>query len=100
MIDIISASIAAVAAMVCALISASSSRRHKRQEARAELRAKESRLMLDMISANIKLSTGTALAIKRGRANGELEEGLCAVRSCDEKYQQFLEEIAINHLTK
>ena len=100
MIDIICAVIAAWAALACAVITSTNSKRHKKAEARAELRSRENRLMLDMIYANSQLTIGTALAIKKGRANGELDAGLEAVRNCDEKYQDFLQEIAIHHLTK
>ena len=100
MIDIVCAAIAAWAALACAIITSTNARRHKKAEMRAELRSRESRLMLDMIYANSQLTIGTALAIKKGYSNGELDAGLDAVRNCDEKYQEFLQEIAITHLTK
>ena len=100
MIQIICALIAASAAVVSAVVTTRSTRHNKDMEKRAELRSVESRLMLDMIHANMKLSVGTAVAIKNGRANGELTDGLEAVKRCEGKYNEFLQGIAINHLTK
>jgi len=100
MTEIICAAISAVAAISCAVVSAKHTKNQKREEKRAELRAAENRLMLDMINANSKLAIGTAMAIKNGIANGELEKGLQAIKSCDEKYEKFIQEIAIEHLTR
>lgn len=99
-IDVLCALIAAASAVLCAVVSTKNSARNKKMEHRAELRSKENRLMLDMIHANTQLTIGTAMAIKNGRANGEMTAGLEAVKNSDEKYQAFLEEIAIEHLTK
>lgn len=100
MTDIICAAISAVAAISCTIFSLRTTRSQKRADHRAELRASESRLMLDMINANSKLTIGTAVAIKNGKANGEIEKGLQAVKDCEDKYEKFLQEIAIQHLTK
>ena len=100
MIQIICAMIAAVAGILSAVVTTRNTRHNKDMEKLSELRSVESRLMLDMIHANMKLSVGTAMAIKNGRANGELSDGLEAVRECDEKYSEFLQEIAITQLTK
>lgn len=100
MTDIICAAISALAALSCTFVSVRSSKNQKRADKRAELRASESRLMLDMINANSKLTIGTAVAIKNGKSNGEIEKGLQAVKECEDKYEKFLQEIAIQHLTK
>ena len=56
--------------------------------------------MLDMIYAGMQLSIGTAMAIKNGKSNGEMAAGLEAVNKCSERYSQFIEEIAFDHLIK
>ena len=100
MIQIICALIAASAAVVSAVVTTRHTRTNKEIEKSSELRSVESRLMLNMVYANMKLSVGTAVAIKNGKANGELTDGLEAVKRCEEKYSEFLQGIAINHLTK
>lgn len=100
LIEVVCAAIAAFAAIMSALVSTKNNAHNKKAEKRAEMRCRENRLMLDMIHANMKLSIGTALAIKNGKANGELSSALEAVSVCDEKYDEFLREIAIAHLTK
>ena len=92
--------IAAIAAVLSAAVSARADRRSKNSESMSEMRRRENLLMMDMIHANIRLSVGTAAAIKNGRANGELESGLEAVSRCDEKYNEFMREIAIERIIK
>lgn len=71
----------------------------ERVEARAAQRAKEGRLQLAMIHANGKLTVGVAMALKRGHCNGEVEDGLEAVKKADAEYAAFLEGVAVEHLT-
>lgn len=107
MTEIICGIVAAAATVICAVIGARSKKRddaiaeqNSKAEARAEQRAKEGRLQLAMISANTKLTVGVAMALKHGHANGEVEDGLKAVEEANNAYTKFLEEIAIDHLTK
>lgn len=89
-----------MSAVIVAVISKRIKTENDRFEKRAELRSQESRLILDMIHANMKLSVGTAMAIKNGHCNGELQAGLEAVTDCNEKYNRFLQQIAIEELNK
>ena len=68
--------------------------------AMAEQRAKEGRLQLAMINANCQLTVGVAMALKRGHCNGEVEAGLAAIEKTTKEYEQFLEGIAIDHITR
>ena len=61
---------------------------------RAEQRMKESLLTMRLINADTQLTLGVAMAIKRGHANGEIEEGLKAVQDAQKEYQEFNEELA------
>ena len=65
-----------------------------RIDKRAEQRKKESLLTMQLISADTKLTLGLAMAVKRGHANGEIEEGLEAVKAAQEEYQKFNDELA------
>lgn len=98
--NVLCAFIAAVAAIISAVVSTTNTIRHKEAEKRAELRSREGRLMMDMIHANMQLSIGTAMAIKNGKANGEMKEGLEAVSECDRKYSDFLQEVTSSELSK
>ena len=98
--EIICAVISSFSAVMVALLSKRIQTENSKIEKRSELRSQESRLILDMIHANIKLSVGTAMAIKNGHCNGELNAGLEAVNSCNEKYNRFLQQIAIDELNK
>ncbi len=93
--------------IICAAMAAQSGKRDKqakeeaeRVDRRAEQRAKEGRLQLAMINANCQLTVGVAMALKRGRCNGEVEQGLVAVDKATREYEQFLEGIAIDHITR
>lgn len=73
---------------------------NEKSEQRAEQRKQESMLLLRLTQANTKLTVGVAMALKHGHANGEIEDGLQAVEDAEQAYQDFLNQIAMNHLTK
>ena len=100
MIEIICALVAGISTIICAAITTANMKKVKITGAKLEQRTKETRLMLEMIRANSKLTMGTALAIKNNHANGELEDGLKAVEIAEKEYQKFIEEVAIKHLNK
>ncbi|WP_409969634.1 hypothetical protein RFF05_06910 [Bengtsoniella intestinalis] len=72
--------------------------RDKATDERAEARKKESLLALEMQMATAKMSYATAVALKRGYANGEVEEGVAAYDEARKKYFHFLNEQATDHL--
>jgi len=43
---------------------------------------------------------GIALALQSGRANGEVEKGLAAVKSANSKYTKFLEDLALDTINQ
>lgn len=107
MTEVICAALTGFCAIVCAAIASRASKREKREKAekeriehRAEQRAKEGRLQLAMINANCQLTVGVAMALKRGHCNGEVETGLAAIEKTTKEYEQFLEGIAIDHITR
>ena len=77
-------------------------RRQKRRDdavdKRAEARKCESLLLLDMQMATAKLSYACAMALKRGTANGEVEEGVSAYMEAKKRYTDFLNKQAVEHL--
>ena len=103
MIDWITAAIsAAIPSVLCGVFMAWFNRQQRRKDAhierRAEARRKESLLSLELQMATAKLSFATAIAVKRGRANGEVEEGIAAYEAARKKYLTFLNEQAAEHL--
>ena len=73
-------------------------RRDEQAEEHAEARKKESLLALDLNMANAKLSYACAMAIKRGKPNGEVEEAVEAYEEAKTAYYRFLNEQAKEHL--
>jgi len=65
---------------------------------RAEQRRRESLLALELMNANTSLTIGVAMALKRGHANGEIEQGLKDVDEARKKYEKFHNEIVAGHL--
>lgn len=107
MIDIACAIVAAVAMIICALIAKQSKQRDKaiieNQNAQKDAiaqRAADSFLLLKMMNAVCDLTVGTALALKRGRCNGELDRGLENVQEAQVEYSDFLTKIAQEQLVK
>ena len=77
-------------------------RKQKDSDAKAEERAKaikeETILQLEMSMANNKLSYAVAMAMKRGKANGEVEEAIEAYEKAKANFYKFMNEQAIEHL--
>ena len=40
------------------------------------------------------------MALKRGHCNGEVEQGLAAIKRTQHEYEQFLEGIALDQITR
>lgn len=66
----------------------------------AEARRQDTKLALEMSFAHSKLTYACAMAIKRGKANGEVEEGVEAFEEAKGKYLKFLNEQATEHLQR
>ena len=110
MVEIVCSLISAVGVIVVAIIQFRSAKKAKRIEDEEnkrhievkkleEMRQRESRLSMDMMHSTAKLCIGTALAIKRGKANGELEEGLKYVNKSIISYENFLKDVASEEIS-
>lgn len=75
------------------------SKREQKSDHQAEIRRKECMLQLQMQKATADLSRATAIAIKRGTANGEVEEGLEAYNVAKTSYYAFMNEQALEHIS-
>lgn len=72
----------------------------KKLDERADARKEDNLLSLELNMATAKLSYAVALALKRGVANGEIEEGVDAFEAAKDRYQRFLNNQALDHLIK
>lgn len=70
----------------------------KLKEKHEQARKEESLLQMELIMASAKLSYACAVALKRGKANGEVEEGTKAYEEAKDKYYHFLNEQAKDYL--
>lgn len=71
----------------------------KAQEAQ-KIKEEGELLNLEMTAANGKLSYACAMALKRGKANGEVEDAVKAYEEAKVKYYDFLNAQAIHSLKK
>jgi len=78
-------------------------RRMKKQDdmsaERARARKEECLLALELQMSTAKMSYATAIALKRGHANGEVEEAIEAYEPAKKKYFDFMNKQATEHLT-
>ena len=72
--------------------------RDRRQERIIAARNRESVLHLNLQMATAKLAYANAMAIKRGRPNGEIEEGVAAYETAKKEYLNFLNQQATESL--
>ena len=105
--SVIAAVISAVAAILVAKINTKSSAMQKEQEKQNEevnahnkRREQEAVLSGKMVSAICDLSTVTAEAVRGGYTNGNLESAQQKAQSAQEEYEEFLQSIALQDLTK
>lgn len=106
-IAVITALISGVATVICALIAHNNRVENERRaaldeanEKRSELRAKEGRLQLRLIAADMALTVGLADALKTGKCNGNLDHPLEEVKAAQAEYQSFLEGLALDNIRK
>lgn len=84
--------------VLMAVFNRSQAKRDETERKITEEQRRESVLHLELIMATAKLSYAVAMAIKRGTANGEVEEGIEAYEKAKKRYDAFLKEIAAEHL--
>lgn len=91
--DIISYVIGLLPAIITGLIlyyvQRSQKQRDAKEKSKSDAREQEFLLMLDLQMATAKLSYATAMAIKRGSPNGEIEEGLKHYEKALDEFREF-----------
>ena len=85
-------------------IFARDSKKRKKQldnaEARAVLRAQESLLSMKLVYTSLNLSQETAVAVKKGKSNGELEAAIAGADEAKREYYDFINRIAVKQITE
>lgn len=84
--------------VLMAVFNRSQAKRDATEQKMTEEQRKESVLHLELIMATAKLSYAVAMAIQRGKPNGEVEDGIEAYKKAKKRYDAFLKEIAAEHL--
>ncbi len=99
--------VTALAAVAVALIEAAAAwdRRQakaerRRVERRAARRAEESRLSMELMSANCALALTTAKKLAGMHTNGDVEEAMEAAKTAQERYIDFLQQQAAEQVAK
>lgn len=92
--------IPAIAAVIVAVIEAMAARERKHSKADREMRERESRLSMELMSANCELSVVTAMALKEGHTNGTLEPALEKASKAQNDYKNFLMDTAARDVAK
>ncbi len=102
MMDILSYLIGLIPALITGVAIFYVQRAQKKRDTavavRTAARKEEALLALDLQMATAKLSYATAMAVKRGTPNGEIEDGIEAYEKARSKYYKFLNEQAEKYL--
>lgn len=72
--------------------------REKRAEERDEARIKNEVLIIKSVNASIALGEATAIALKRGKANGETEKALELAVLVKREQDDFLTQLGVRNL--
>ena len=99
--------ISAVAVVLIAVIEAVASRDRKSAKAyreksdrRETIRAEESRLSMELMSANCALSLITAKKVTNQKTNGDVAKAMEKAQKAQEEYDVFLRELASGQVAK
>ena len=82
-----------IVAVVMAIWNAREKKRYEEARERESQRLKSESLRISLLLAAAKLSYATAMAIKRGHANGEVEVGVDAYKKAMRDFKEFEREL-------
>ena len=81
---------AVIPSLFCGIIlqkmSRKSDERYEEEKERAKERAEAAQIQMEMITATAALSYACAMALKRGEANGEVEDGVAQYAMAKKRY--------------
>ena len=73
----------------------SQNKKEERAERHAQERREEARKEIDLLLATAKLSYATAMALKRGQVNGEMENAIKLYNAAEEEFKDFERELLV-----
>lgn len=79
-----------VAAVTAYQINRKSDRRYEEQKQQAMDRAEASQIQMEMLTATASLSYACAMALKRGRPNGEVEDAVAEYAIAKKNYLEYI----------
>lgn len=100
MVELFCAALTGVFTVLVAVIETRNTRDRKQTESRAERRAEESRLSMELMSANCRLSLVTAKKVMGQKTNGDVEEAFEAVSTAQTNYDGYIRRLAAQSAVK
>lgn len=79
-----------VASIIAYQINKKSDKRYEEQRQQAIDRAEASKIQMEMITASAALSYACAMALKRGKPNGEVEEAIASYALAKKNYLDYI----------
>ena len=73
---------------------------YEKADAQAALRAEEGLLSMKLTSASVNLGVATAIAIRDGKTNGEVNGALKEAGEAKRDYQDFIKRVAAKQIVK
>ena len=89
-----------IAAVIVYRVNKKADSRYNEAQKQHEERVKAERLSMEMQLATADLSFATAMAIKRGKANGEVEAGIASYEKAKKDYFDFINSKYVEDITK
>ncbi len=89
-----------IAAVIVYRVNKKADLRYNEAQKQHDERVKAERLSMEMQLATADLSYATAMAIKRGKANGEVEAGIASYEKAKKDYFDFINSKYVEDITK
>lgn len=89
-----------IAAVIVYRVNKKADSRYNEAQKQHDERVQAERLSMEMQLATAELSFATAMAIKRGKANGEVEAGIAAYEKAKKDYFDFINDKYVEEMTK
>jgi len=80
------------------LLQKSLNKKERKQEEKDKAREKNEVLLIKSVGAAITLGEATALAIRNGKCNGEIDAALSRAKEVMDEQQDFMTEQGVKHL--
>lgn len=89
-----------IVAIVAYRLNKKGDERYEEQKKQHQERVKAEKLSMEMQLATAELAYATAMAIKRGKANGEVEAGIESYNKARKDYFDFINNRYVEEITK